>query len=139
MKMFQIHGEQVRTDFAGMITRDDSSVSVSDLEIRDGDSATKMPLNASLKKWTRKNACSQSFGPQHDHWLRIGYERIHHRIARIFAKSLSHASQVLPFRIRQDSANEEFISIWKMPILTIQGSRHIHEILHQANFLFSAL
>jgi hypothetical protein len=113
-----------------------------------------MPRNGSHKKLTRKNTCSQSSGPQQDHWLRIGHQGTHRVIAHPSARSLSHVSQVLRFWIRQDSANDEFIFRWIMPDLTIQGShsnvsrtrsskecliRYIPKRLHQATFNCSAL
>jgi hypothetical protein len=123
-------------------------------EIVYGDEVTKMPGNESHEKLTRKNTCSQTSGPQRDHWLRIGYQRMHRLIAHISTSSLSHASQVLRFRIRRDGANDEFIFTRIMADLTIQGNHsnvswagsskeclihHIPQILHQATVIFSAL
>jgi hypothetical protein len=101
-----------------------------------------------------KNTSSQSCDIEQDHWFRIGYQRMHRLRTHTSARSSSHPQQVLPFRIRQDSANDKFISTLIMLCLTIQGNRsnvlligsskecfihHIHQILHQATFIFSIL
>jgi hypothetical protein len=123
-------------------------------EIVHGHWVTKMPGTDLTKNWHGKNTCSQFSGPQQDHWLRIGYQRMSPLIAHMSARPLSHARQVLVFQIRQKKANDEFISIWIITGLTIQGSHfnvsrttsskewlihHIPNILHQRTLIFSTL
>jgi hypothetical protein len=154
MKMLEILEQQERRDFGGIMTGDESWSFLEYSRNRAWRLGNENSPERISQKLTRKNICSESSGAQQNHWLRIGYQEMHHLIAHTSARSLSHAEQVLRFRIRQDSANDEFLFTWIIPDLTIQGShsnlsrttsskaclfRHIPQVLRQEPFIFSAL
>jgi hypothetical protein len=152
MKMSEILEQQELIHFPGIITGDESRFFLEYFRNRVRRFGDENARNGSEKELARKNTCSQSSGPQQDDGLRIGHQRMYRLIAHISARPLAYAWQVLTFQIRQESANDEFISIWIMPDLAIQGSysnvsraisskecfiRHISKILHQASLIFS--
>jgi hypothetical protein len=145
---------QERRDFAGIITGDKSSFFLEYPRNLVGRLGNENSPEGIPQKLTWKNICSESSGPQQNHWLGIGSQRMHRLIEHSSARSLSHTEQVLLLRIRQDSANNEFIFTSIIPDLTLQGSHpnvsraasskeclihHIPQILHQETFIFSTL
>jgi hypothetical protein len=114
MKMSEIFEQQELIHFPGIITGDESCFFLEYFGNRVRRFGAENAWNGSQKELTRKNTCPQSSGPQQDDGLRIGDQRMYRLITHTFARPSAHAWQVLPFQIRQDSANDEFISIWIM-------------------------
>jgi hypothetical protein len=77
MKMFAILEQQKRRDFAGIITGDEPWFFLECFRNCVWRFGNENARNRSHKELTWKNTCSRSSGPQQDHWLRIGYQRMY--------------------------------------------------------------